>query len=353
MERRLPSLDGARATAILLVIAAHLTEEHPLPVLWRVDYGNLGVRVFFVISGFIITTLLLRERELTGGIDLKDFYFRRLFRIVPAYYAFVAIIVLLIPTGRVPAQYSELPAVLLYYSNYQIAHGSLGHSWSLSVEEQFYLLWPTTLLLLGLRKSVLACGLLLITAPAFRALSELHLWPTYPKFAFESACDALAAGCLLATLRSQLWAIAAYRRVVSSPFVAALPLAALLLMALEPGVIFRDLVGYPILNLGIAMMLDRYTRFPLSPVGRLLNLRPVVWIGALSYSLYLWQQLFTFRWGQQLLAFDAYPVTARLACTFACAAASFYLIEQPFLQLRARIAARQRQLPVGDLPAAR
>lgn len=345
MERRIPSLDGARAVAILLVIAAHLTLD-PLPVVWRVDYGNLGVRVFFVISGFIISTLLLRERERTGDISLKDFYARRIFRIIPAYYAFVAAVVLLIPTGRVPARYSELPAVLLYFSNYQVAHGSLGHSWSLSVEEQFYLLWPGTLLLLGLRRSVYVCGALLITAPAFRVLSELHLWPTYPKFAFESACDALAAGCLLALLRSRLWAIPAYQRIISSPFVAGLPAGALVLMALDSGSILRDVVGYPVLNLGIAMTLDRYMRFPLYPVGRMLNLRPVVWIGVLSYSLYLWQQLFAFRWGLQLSAFEPHPVVTRLACTFACAAASFYLVERPFLRLRARLAARQQRIAV-------
>jgi peptidoglycan/LPS O-acetylase OafA/YrhL len=93
MDKRIPSLDGARAVSITLVFASHLVSVYDTPIVWRFDYGNLGVRIFFVISGFLITSILLAERERTGHIRLIEFYIRRAFRIVPAYYTSLALIV--------------------------------------------------------------------------------------------------------------------------------------------------------------------------------------------------------------------------------------------------------------------
>jgi peptidoglycan/LPS O-acetylase OafA/YrhL len=325
MDRRIPSLDGIRAASILLVIASHLSL--PFPTLARVDYGNLGVRIFFVISGFLITTLLLREREKTGNISIRSFYARRFFRIVPAYYTFLLVMALLIPTGWLRASFAGLVPAATFTMNYFPVTMTLVHSWSLSVEEQFYLLWPSALVLFGLRGATYGCTALLFTAPIFRELSSVGLWPTPEATAFESVCDALAVGCLLALLRERLWGQSLYRACVSSPYVLLIPAAVLGGMAAAPGSAIVQTLSLSLLNVGIALTLDRYMRFPQTVVGRILGLAPVVWIGNISYSLYLWQQPFTFN----TLPLHWYE---KLAGCFACAAASYYFVERPGLRLR-------------------
>lgn len=324
MNDRIPSLDGARAVSIGFVIIGHLLTWSSLPIVWRLHLGALGVRTFFVISGFIITTLLLEELKTSGQIDLKAFYVRRAARILPAYWLFVGIVAVLIPTGLVHAQYADLPATLGYFSDYRLTGISLAHTWSLSVEEQFYLLWPVTLLLARVANATTVCKTLLIAAPTFRVLSHLGIWPTHHSFAFECVCDSLATGCLLALLRTRLWALRGYRGFVASPYVLFTLVVITALMAIRPESIASDLLMSP-LNLGIAAALDRYMRFPKSAVGQLLNSVAFVWVGTISYGLYLWQQLFTL--GQL-------PVLFKIAAPLACAAVSFYLVETP---LRRRI----------------
>lgn len=343
MDRRIPSLDGARTASILLVIFAHLSDgQHDLPLIWRIDYGNLGVRTFFVISGFLITSLLLQELRQTGSISLPDFYLRRLFRIAPAYYVYIGVVTLLIPIGLiVRATYNDLPPALFYYTNYRKTVGSLGMTWSLSVEEQFYVLWPTAIVLLGLIRARYCCLALLIIAPAFRVLCDLHLWPTYSKFAFECVSDALATGCLLALFRERIWNVSGYRRLMELGL-APLPLvAALLLMASQPAPILRDIIGIPGLNIGLAVLLDRCMRMPSVGFARVLNLRQVCWVGTISYSLYLWQQMFAF--SHYLWAGD------KLLCIFALAILSHYLVERPFLALGRRF---RRTTPATGLATA-
>ena len=116
MDRRIPSLDGARTVSITLVVVWHIFNM--TPILWRFDYGNLGVRTFFVISGFLITSLLMRELQKTGTIRLRTFYARRFMRLMPAYWFYVAIVAALIPTGLVDATWHKLIPALTYTANY-------------------------------------------------------------------------------------------------------------------------------------------------------------------------------------------------------------------------------------------
>lgn len=319
MKDRIPSLDGVRAVSIGLVITGHLLTWSSWPMVWRLHFGALGVRTFFVISGFIITTLLLDEFQESQQIKLKRFYIRRAARILPAYWLFIGTVALLIPAGLVQAKFSDLPAALGYFSDYDLTGLALAHTWSLSVEEQFYLLWPATLLLTRVVNAPYVCGALLLTAPAFRVLAHLRLWPTHQSFAFECVCDSLAAGCILAMLRPRLWAIPSYRAFVASPYVLFALVGLIALMAIRPESITSDLLMSP-LNLLIAAALDRYMRLPNSAVGRLLNSTVLVWLGTISYGLYLWQQIFTL---------GHLPVLVKIVAPLACAAVSFYLIETP------------------------
>jgi peptidoglycan/LPS O-acetylase OafA/YrhL len=229
---------------------------------------------------------------------------------------------LLIPTGWLRASFSGLLPAATFSTNYFPSDATLVHSWSLSVEEQFYTLWPGALVLFGLRPCLYGCVALLFTAPIFRGLSMEGLWPTPPLAAFESVCDALAIGCLLAILRARLWSNAHYRAFVSSPYVLLIPVAALAFASIGPTSTIVRTLSMSVLNIGIGLSLDRYMRFPRTVVGRTLNVSALVWIGSISYSLYLWQQPFMFN----TLHLHWY---AKIAGSFACGAASFYLVERP------------------------
>jgi peptidoglycan/LPS O-acetylase OafA/YrhL len=337
-ESRIPSLDGARAISIGLVIVAHMDLGRFVPGLWRLDTGNLGVRVFFVISGFIITKLLLTELHRAGSVSLASFYRRRIFRILPAYYTFLGTVVLLSAIQGGPATWSKVwPATIFitdYYVNVPLV---VGHTWSLAVEEQFYLLWPA-MFLLGLRKSYFGCIAILFVAPLFRILGDIGLWPTNPRYAFECVADSLAVGCLLAILQDRLWKNSVYRKFVISPLSLLPLLVAIILIAVEQnkGAIYNT-VGLSTLNLGIAIALDRYIRVPRSMIGRILNFPPIVWLGFLSYSLYLWQQLF---------AWAPLPTHLKLLFMLGCAALSYYAIERPFQRLRRWVEVRRMAAPV-------
>jgi peptidoglycan/LPS O-acetylase OafA/YrhL len=278
-----------------------------------------------VISGFLITKLLLEEQARTGRISVPQFYLRRAFRILPAAYVYIAICALLVPLG-VRLFYSDLPSVLLYYANYHVhaAKSALGQFWSLSVEEQFYFLWPGVLGMLGHRRARYSCAVLLLTAPAFRLLQYFGMWPA-PSGSFESVCDALATGCLLALLREPLWNMRAYRGIVESSALWVIAVIAVLLTCSGMPLIICDGIGITLLNISIAMLLDRYMRLPTLHVGRFLNAVPIAWIGTISYSLYVWQQPWMF---------SSLALPVRLAGAVGCATASYYLIERPALRLR-------------------
>ena len=198
MTKRIPSLDGFRALSITLVIIAHTITQYQIPGMWRFDLGKIGVQTFFVISGFLITSLLIDEQYRSGTINLPAFYLRRVFRIVPANYTFLFVMALLVPTGWLQASYRDFVPAGLYFGDYDFPGRTLGHTWSLAVEEQFYLLWPSVLLLIGNRRSLYGCIAIVLVAPVIRFIEMSHTWTTHPTQTFECVCDALAIGCVLA-----------------------------------------------------------------------------------------------------------------------------------------------------------
>ena len=167
MSTRLPSLDGLRAISIATVIGGHAISAYPLPkqldLLGYFFDGSVGVRTFFVISGFLITYLLLRERNREGAVDLKAFYKRRILRIVPASYAFIAVLF----AFNAWAQLSPCNFVtsLTYTKNYGCTAQIDVHLWSLSVEEQFYLLWPVIVSYLSPARCTIVAIVICFLAP--------------------------------------------------------------------------------------------------------------------------------------------------------------------------------------------
>ncbi|MDO8941596.1 MAG: acyltransferase, partial [Desulfobacterales bacterium] len=193
----IPSLDGLRAISITLVLLGHLsgTQGFVRLNLGVGDYAHLGVVVFFVISGFLITRLLLSEHAKRGSISLKLFYARRTLRLFPASYAFVGCVWLLWLAGIVPLQSRDLWHAVTYTVNYapDIAW-SVGHLWSLSVEEQFYLLWPFAFVTMGPRRASWVAGGVILLGPVARVVALLFLrgTPYQDLNMFPMVADSLA-----------------------------------------------------------------------------------------------------------------------------------------------------------------
>lgn len=315
---RIASLDGLRAVSISAVVLGHLSVTPGVPAAvtswfhnpyW--DLANLGVRVFFVISGFLITHLLLREEDERGAISLRDFYGRRIRRILPAYLAYVFVVAALAMWDVVRIPDGGLLAALTFTMNYRLNGGvPLEHVWSLAVEEQFYLLWPPILVLLGRRRAAWIALAAVLLAPFVR-VGEHMLDPTlHTRTAFEVNADLPAIGCLLALWRQPLSDARWYRQLALARWTA----PALLLLGAACNRPYRLAlgVGQTIVAVGIALMVDRCIRHPNGRVGRLLNTRPLVALGAISYSLYLWQQLFVVHeWGA--MGLDRFPVNVAAA----------------------------------------
>jgi peptidoglycan/LPS O-acetylase OafA/YrhL len=338
---RIPGLDGLRAISILIVLCAHSMGTPHMPAIPNTEvFGDLGVRTFFVISGFLITTLLRAEYEKTGRISLRDFYIRRVYRIFPAFYVYLAVILVLAAIGWITVPTQDAVFAATYTMNFHAQRAWwLGHLWSLAVEEQFYLLWPLVMAVLRPQRALWFAVGGIAAAPVLRVLAWI-VWPDIRPLtdqAFPFVFDALATGCVLALARERLESSPLYVTWLDSSTFWLLPMACIVALAV-PRAGFNLAFGVTLGNIGIAMAIHRCVRHPTKWVGRVLEARPFVYVGALSYSLYLWQQPFVNRHGDSIV--NSFPL--HLACAFSVAMLSYYFVEQPVLALRARRAAARR-----------
>jgi peptidoglycan/LPS O-acetylase OafA/YrhL len=330
--RRLPSLDGLRAISILLVMAGHAasTVGFPLPpgAHWY-RIARLGVAIFFVISGFLITHLLLREREATGRIDLGRFYARRALRIMPAFYAYLLVVAGLIAAGYWLPIWGDWLTAALYLKNLTFYRNgiweetwSVAHTWSLAMEEQFYLLWPLALAFLN-RRNVVG-----VMALAFLLFPVVEWGPLHPLTSRMLALLVhgayLVAGCSLA-VQTERW-----KPMAGAPFA----LAALGYLGTTLFVEAWDVhpLGLYLKPLAVALLVLHPVQQAGSWAGRWLNAAPLVWLGGLSYSLYLWQQPFFDR--AHPAWYTAFPLNILLALGVAMLSQRW--IERPFLRLKER-----------------
>ncbi len=339
---RIQSLDGLRAISIVLVLLGHLggTRGFPVPdsIMRFASVGVTGVRVFFVISGFLITSILLAEHDRTGTVSLKKFYYRRTLRIFPTYYAFICGALLLSWWGAGDGSRHVFLTAATYTSNYVGDRGwLLGHTWSLAVEEQFYLLWPAVVLLLRPKRALWWAIIAVLCAPIFRIIAWQvgDPWRLLIGTSFETTMDSIAMGALLAGYRAGLIRIPGLSRLLCGRYVWLAGMLILSIASLDrPRT--QALAGITISNLSIALVVDHAVRSRASAWVRFLNWSPVVFIGTISYSLYLWQQPFLNRTSDGWWA--AFPVNVLLALT--AALASYYVVERPFLRLRERLEPR-------------
>ena len=342
----IPTLDGWRAVAILWVLQGH---SQPWSVGWISNHwvsatGARGVQLFFALSGFLICTRLLREESRFGAISLRSFYTRRLFRIQPAAMTYLFVVVLLSFFGIIPVFWSAIAGAALMVRNIWPTRLAAGywytaHFWSLAVEEHFYLLLPGFLVLFRRRR----LGILTFVAVALEIWREIVLHTPQLQHGLEwqvaQRTDVVLSGILVGSVFSvaltheRLFEIA---KTLLRPWVATLYTLFIFFelqrhhSSTAQAVI---ITVYPLLIVATAL-------HPNTVLGKFLELAPVRFVGRISYSLYLWQELFFH--GEELPVPGSFRSHVFLCwcATFACAIASYYWIETPLIRRGHKIAKR-------------
>jgi peptidoglycan/LPS O-acetylase OafA/YrhL len=359
----IPGLDGIRALAVLGVMANHGG------VPWFVG-GFLGVDAFFVLSGFLITTLLLREWDRLRRIRLGAFWARRARRLLPALLMVILFVALyeavLVPRGTYPDLRLDALSSLFYVanwhfiligSNYFNANGlasPLTHTWSLAIEEQFYVVWPiVVLLVMKLTRSLRTLLWVCLCGVAASAIEMAVLFrpgtnPTRLYYGTDTHGQCLLVGATVAVVlamvanprsrvralqgRSEVgWSVSARtQRVLAGAGLAGFALCAVLWSQVNGYDAFLYRGGFLVAALASSAVLVCVVCAPRAGVSRLLSLAPLRWIGRISYGLYLWHYpLFIWINGARTGLTGAPLFLVRCAVTFAVATLSFYLVEQP------------------------
>ncbi len=350
LQGYLPTLDGWRAVAILLVLLTHDRVHRVSQISTEAIHtshgrGQGGVELFFCISGVLICTRLLEEERLNGTICLKNFYLRRGFRIQPAAWVYLGFITVLMATGVLTHAYDGIGYSLLMVRNYLPPHFSprywyTDHFWSLSVEEHFYLFLPLFLLVVRRRRVAMLVGLVLLLTLWTRfvglhpALQFGWRLPLRTDFAAKQLVLSSAIGVALTKPAFRSWC---RRRML--PF-AALPVAAALfwLAAWHIGEATASvaLCAYPLLVVSTLL-------HPESVPGKMLEWAPVRWVGRISYSIYLWQMPF-FPFFYPVATSHSHLLVLlsqtwlRYPTVLGLSLMSYYWIEKPFIRIGHQLA---------------
>lgn len=340
---RIDGLDGLRGISILLVVIGHVaTTPSVLSTPTRVFIGHIGafgVDIFFIISGFLITTLLLREENEKKTLDIKGFYRRRVFRILPAVFFYLGFVWFMTYVGHVNASPKDFIPPLLFYRNL-MSHGpiEMGHFWTLSIEEQFYLFWPAVLLFVSKpNKRILMAVAIIICSPIWLHFNlvwsngtNLNGWRTDLRLA------PLITGCFLALLRQHKdYAVYLERRIFQEGWIGVV--VCVLLMGSFWNPLFPagqfNFVMPTLRSLAVVYLINYLAVNKGRGLDFAINSRVLVFFGSISYSLYLWNQFFCFH--PTLTWYRVFPVNVLLA--IGAAFTSYRFVEQPMLRLRAKI----------------
>ncbi len=335
-----PALDGLRAFAVLSVMAFHAR----MP---RTRWGYLGVDIFFTLSGFLITTILLGERAKTGRISFRNFYARRALRLLPAL-GLLLLASVVVPRGAQLGERARAMAAALFYStnwarafDWKVQLGGLEHTWSLSIEEQFYLLWP--LLLVGLLRFarrglpfLLAIAVLASQATRIALCLTGHA-PERLYNGLDTHCDGLLLGALLAVLahRYRLEGPRPNPVIVHATMAVFVLGAAVVLAPSEWHDEYMFVIGYPLVALATCCVLYLIVIQPSPRLVRVLELPALTWVGRISYGLYLWHY-FLFGLIHHIHAPQVVLYALMFGASFAAAGTSYYVIERRFLAMKSK-----------------
>lgn len=343
----IPSLDGVRAFSFALVFVAHIGLGNIVP-------GGFGVTVFFFLSGFLITTLMRLEWQKSGTVRLSNFYVRRVLRILPPFY-----LVLVSATGltalgvlRWPLDWHAVAAQFLHFANYWVIwHGDGGFArgtgvyWSLAVEEHFYFLFP--LLYVALRKlratqlqQVLVLGSLCGLVLAWRCVLvfAFHSAPDRTYMGSDARFDSILFGCALAVYGSPVLDAPRYSDALWKYALFPVAIAALFASFVIRNPSFRETFRYSLQGLALIPVFVCAIRYPEWGAMRVLNARPVAYIGVLSYSLYLIHHIIFFALMDRLgaLCGTALCAVVSLALSVTFALLLQHFVEKPCARLRRR-----------------
>jgi peptidoglycan/LPS O-acetylase OafA/YrhL len=346
---RIQPLDGLRGLAIVFVLVGHTVLNYgPMSetLRWQlIPFANAeaGVRLFFVLSGYLITLLLLDEQSRTGQISLRQFYWRRALRIMPAFYVYLLAVVLLdrwrphsitSETGLAAATFTWNYA-LLWVTDPPEGHWFVGHLWTLSLEQQFYLFWPAVLIAVGVRRALWVAVALILWCPLAR-VGSYWLFPAQRgllQMMLHTGVDSLMAGCAAALILQDTRARTCLGRYGSKGAVAAA--GWLLLLSPTAGTLIRGfpvVAGFTLDALAAAWVVAWAHHATGSVATRWLGSGPLPALGAISYSLYLWQQIFFAPTGLLQDGWVIVPAIAALAAAWL----SYRLVEKPALRLKSR-----------------
>jgi peptidoglycan/LPS O-acetylase OafA/YrhL len=348
-ETRVPALTGLRAVAIAPVVLLHAFQ----PVTTLFQGGWIGVDVFFALSGYLITNLLLREIQQRGRVSIREFYLRRILRLWPALFVIAAIVLVVFTCSRFYDWRLQLHTVLLAVTfrmnfakagSWTIASG-LGHTWTLAVEEQFYVVWAVIVWIAAhcrrpLRVMVPFTLLGIGVAVTWRYVLMSHHASISALYFSPLRVDAILVGCLAAEARAAGWSLG---RVASRIVQVIAAIGALTIFFFVP---FTDrwLYAGPItaIDLVAALVVVSLADGPRRNwTPRFLEWPAVIWLGEISYSLYLCH--LPILWGIGLLHYGPFVVRTCIGIVLAvvAAAASRRYIELPFLQLRGKMRERR------------
>jgi peptidoglycan/LPS O-acetylase OafA/YrhL len=354
----IPSLDGLRAISFFIVFAAHAGLDRVVP-------GGFGVTVFFFLSGYLITTLMRMEVKKTGHVNLKNFYLRRVLRILPPFYIVLVAAIALAAFGVLragtPLQPMAVSSQLLHFSNYWIAFRGwsglpvgTGVYWSLAVEEHFYFVFPAAFLLLtrlrlsGRQMALSFWGLCaLVFAWRCVLVFGLHAAADRTYLCSDTRVDSIAFGCALAVWNNPVLDGVGPNR-ASPPasgvwrFVL-LPagIALLLVSFVVRSPSFRETLRYTLQGIGLTPIFIAAVRWPEWPIFRFLDWRPMRFVGTLSYSLYLVHQVVLALVEQHSALGGVARSAIALAASLGLAWAMYRLVEKPCARLRMRLSAAE------------
>jgi peptidoglycan/LPS O-acetylase OafA/YrhL len=344
----IPGLDAVRAFAALLVVLYHFGIATSV-----MHLGNLGVEIFLTLSGFLITWLLLQEQNRDGAIRLGRFYARRSLRIFPAFYVYGLSSLTLLALSHRQIPWGQFAAAFLYVTDFRIGlgyseHYLLAHTWSLALEEQFYLLWPLGIVLCRgdkqrLTRLLVACIALIWIHRAWLVIggreSSVYLY-VFP----DVRMDQLLIGCLVAVVleRGLLWRWWAFVcRDRFLPVIVALCLALSAHAEAVSNYTYLHLIGFVVDPLLAAILIVQVIAWSTEPSWSWLSWPSVRRLGKISYSVYLYHVIFMttgvhlllgryLRWWPLVLA-------VKIGSTVLLAGASFVAVEKPFLRLKKRL----------------
>ncbi len=350
LKNRINSFDGLRGIAILLVVIYHSQNTIKFDSdIWNIlsifiANSSLGVRIFFVLSGYLITRILLKEINETGVINLKRFHVRRAIRLFPNLYCFVGVVFLINVIANLNITPQDFISASTFTWNYfgvfaAIANEKLGgtwffgHLWTLALEEQFYLLWPLFLLFLN-KKYLRKFSLCLVLSMPIVRVASYFLFPVtrgYLNMMLHTSIDSIMAGCFMAILTQS----PIYSNRISKIKASSIAMLVTWLVFISP--ILDYLIGGYLISIGITLnviclgiLIVWIHNNPNSYLSKLLSNPILVYIGQISYSIYIWQQLFLTDQNTTITGIFPYNIGFSILAGMV----AYYLIEKPTFNLK-------------------